>query len=257
MSAHDDTWDRWRFESMETDLLLLADSLDLEYDSTHPLSLLPAQAPQQALKHTGLTYAEVASIACVNYATVTGWFNPNRNPTRATVRNGIFPALCEGYSRMDGKAPGISNDPKKVAKRVFLILTTGSAKLPEEKQADLDEARERFHRSALTYAASKLGKSDLASIAHSALGFLALNHDQIETNGDFGWSVDQGQNTIYMRGLGGGEPNSIHALELATNEMDQETWRSRLEELPLETLQVCMKQLEAEIDSRGMQREVS
>ena len=89
-------WESWNFELIETQLRLYADVNELEYDSSHPLAILPPKAPQEALKRCGMSYAEVAKLACVNYATVTGWFNPRRNPTRATVRNGIFPALCEG-----------------------------------------------------------------------------------------------------------------------------------------------------------------
>ena len=250
MNSDAPSLDSWVFEDIETGLRAYAEAHDAVYDKTHPVSCLPAGSTQYALRELGMTYGQVSDMAQTGYQTVAGWFNAKRNPSRSTVRLNIYPILCESYRRKASLTVRSDLDRKLVGHRVLLLLTTGSSDTPEEIQETLDQARERFHRSALTYAASKLRKNDLASIAHSALGFLALNHDELQTHEGFGWNVDRGQNAIYMRTIAGEEPNTVTALESAAYEMDHELWRSKLASMPTEMLQACVSQLQEELVAR-------
>lgn len=231
-------WNNWKFELMENSLRLYADMNELEYDSSHPLAVLPPKAPQAALKRCGMSYGEIAKIACVNYATVNGWFNPRRNPSRATVRGGIFPALCEGCLRVSGMKNETQFDERLVAKRVFALLTTGSARTPEEAALELARARERYNRSALSYAASTLTQHDLNSIAHSALGFLNLNHQPEQCKGAQALSAS----TFKQEGT-----DAVDALEKAAKDMELANWKVVLDRLSLQDLQQAQKELELTI----------
>lgn len=223
---------------MENSLRLYADMNELEYDSSHPLAVLPPKAPQIALKRCGMSYGEIAKIACVNYATVNGWFNPRRNPSRATVRGGIFPALCEGCLRVSSMKNETQVDERLVARRVFALLTTGSARTPEEAALELARARERYNRSALSYAASTLTQHDLNSIAHSALGFLNLNHQPEQSKGAQTLSAS----TFKQEGT-----DAVDELEKAAKDMELASWKVVLDRLSLQDLQQAQKELELTI----------
>lgn len=232
-------WDSWKFELMENSLRLYADMNELEYDSSHPLAVLPPKAPQAALKRCGMSYAEVSKLACVNYATVNGWFNPRRNPSRSTVRGGIFPALCEGCLRMSGTKDKNEVDERLVARRVFALLTTGSARTPEEAALELARAQERYNRSAISYAANALTQHDLNSIAHSALGFLNLNHQN-------------GQHKLSTSAFKQEGTEAVDALEKAAKEMEVANWKAVLDKLSLQDLLQAQKELELTIARRSV-----
>lgn len=238
-------WESWNFELIETQLRLYADVNELEYDSSHPFAILPPKAPQEALKRCGLSYAEVAKLACVNYATVTGWFNPRRNPTRATVRNGIFPALCEGCLKMAAKTHDERPETRLIARRVFALLTTGSARTPEEAALELALARERYNRSAISYAANALTEHDLTSIAHSALGFLNLHHKDAQKSVPI----------LHASTFKQESTEAVEQLQDATNAMNVASWKALLETLSLPELQRCQEELELTIAYRSAMSE--
>ena len=239
--------ERWCFEDIETSLRSFAEGRGFRYDESHPLSCLPPDAAKNALDQLGSSYSELADYSHFGYKTVAGWFSLKRKLFRSTVVNGLYPALCEAYLRhhVDLDDDAVS---KTVARRVFYLLTTGSDITPEEHQKDLDLAQERFHRAALSYAAQILSKSDLSSIAHSALGFLALNHGGGEAS--FDWSVEGEEKRILLQLVTEDELNSASALNDASSIMERETWHSRLASTSLDELQECSRDISEAIQLR-------
>lgn len=155
--------DSWIFEDIETGLRAYAESQNKVYDKYHPASCLPEGSTQAALRHLGVTYAQVSKWMNTGYQTVAGWFNAKRNPSRSTFKFSIYPALCESYRRTTSLSVNTDFERKGIERRVFLLLTTGSTDTPEEIQEHFEKAKERFQRSAISYAASKLNKAELAS----------------------------------------------------------------------------------------------
>lgn len=129
-------------------------------------------------------------------------------------------------------------DERLVAKRVFALLTTGSARTPEEAALELARARERYNRSALSYAASTLTQHDLNCIAHSALGFLNLNHQPEQCKGAQALSAS----TFKQEGT-----DAVDALEKAAKDMELANWKVVLDRLSLQDLQQAQKELELTI----------
>lgn len=241
--------DSWIFEDIETGLRAYAESQNKTYDKYHPVSCLPDGSTQAALRHLGVTYAQVSKWMNTGYQTVAGWFNTKRNPSRSTFKYSIYPALCESYRRTTSLSVSSDFERKGVERRVFLLLTTGSTDTPEEIQERFEKAKERFQRSAIAYAASKLNKVELASIAQGALGFLALNHDQVLLERDFYWHNDS-RSSIYELSTVNDGLGHANALENAAYEMSMEAWRNRVTTLSDEELRLCANSLTEEIERR-------
>ncbi len=242
--------DSWVFEDIETALRAYAESINVVYDKTHPVACLPEGSTQFALRQLGMTYADVANMVSTGYQTVAGWFNVKRNPARSTVRCCIYPVLCEACRRSMSIHIDSDDQRRLVEHRVFLLLTTGSTDTPEEIQLILDQARERFHRSALIYAARTLNNSDLTSIAHSALGFLALNHGNGEYDSSINWEIARDSNLITMRGAELEASTQAESFDRATSIIDRESWTKGLETLSLEQLKACAKEIEDAIQEK-------
>lgn len=241
--------DSWIFEDIETGLRAYAESKNKAYDKYHSVSCLPDGSTQAALRHLGVTYAQVSKWMNTGYQTVAGWFNTKRNPSRSTFKYSIYPALCESYRRTTSLSVSTDFERKEVERRVFLLLTTGSTDTPEEIQERFDKAKERFQRSAIAYAASKLNKVELASIAQGALGFLALNHDQVLLERDFYWH-NESRSSIYELSTVNDGLGHANALENAAYEMSMEAWRNRVTTLSDEELRLCANSLTEEIERR-------
>lgn len=250
MNSDAPSLDSWIFEDIETALRVYAESNNAVYDKTRPLSCLPEGSAQNVLRTLGVTYAQVTEMVNVGYQTVAGWFNAKRRPNRSTVKYSIYPVLCESYRRSACLTLSSELDRKDIGQRVFLLLTTGSSDTPQEIQQNVEEARERFHRAALIYAARTLNASDLTSVAHSALGFLALNHGSAEYDSAINWDIARGSNLITMRGTSIGETSSAEDFDRATSVIGQRSWLKGIEELSDDQLHQCALDIEDEIQNR-------
>ena len=136
-------------------------------------------------------------------------------------------------------------ETRLIARRVFALLTTGSARTPEEAALELALARERYNRSAISYAANALTEHDLTSIAHSALGFLNLHHKDAQK------SVPALHASTFKQE----STEAVEQLQNATNAMNVASWKALLETLSLPELQRCQEELELMIAYRSAMSE--
>lgn len=182
------SWDSWNFEYLEVDLRDHCRENDLAYDPKHPLSCLAPDAAKNALAALGVGYDRIAELGSSAYSTVAGWFNAKRQPSRGTVMQNIYPALCEAYVRgnnphsmrflleqwglVESDAEPSPAYQKSVAKHVFAALTTGSAQTEEEIKNEVDRYLLFYRRAIIRYAASQLKGEELADLAHTALGMI-------------------------------------------------------------------------------------
>ena len=184
-------WGKWHFEDVEPHLIKLMQNTGTEYDPKHPLSVLPADAPQEALDMLGLSYKDLAGMMNASYETVAGWFRPGRNPSRRTVVDNIFPALCElCLYRMKGRTYKferamydhyIEGKPlpkplvREVEERVIAILCTGRRTTDRDITRDHAESLDAYRRSVLRLATEFLEGDELADLTRAALGSIALH----------------------------------------------------------------------------------
>lgn len=182
----------FKFEDIESKLKSFAESRGRIYDPKHPLSCLPPTAAKHALDLLGADLRAIARAHDFGYSTVAGWFNEQRNPSRPTVTDHIYPVLCEAYAaNYKNWTPATSltheraNDDedmllfdalaqggplnyqarKALARRILILLTEGV--IITSKDADLEHqsARENFSRSSIRLAACMLQGEDLNAAA--------------------------------------------------------------------------------------------
>ena len=184
-------WGKWHFEDVEPYFVELIKDTGVEYDPKHPLSVLPPDAAQKALDFLGIGYKDLAGLMNSSYETVAGWFRPSRNPSRRTVVDNIFPALCElCLYRMKGRTYKFERavydhyvvgkplpEPlvREVEERAITILCTGRRTINRDITRDHSENLDAYRRSVLRLATEFLEGDELADFARTALGFISAH----------------------------------------------------------------------------------
>lgn len=193
-------WGKWHFEDVEDHFVDLAGRSDIEYDPKHPLAILPSDSAQKALDVLGVSYKDLAGIMNSSYETVAGWFRPGRNPSRRTVADNIFPALCElCLYRMKGRTYKFDRaiydhyiegkplpDPliREVEERAVAILCTGRRTIDRDVVRDHAKSLDDYRRSILRLATEFLEGDELATFTRDALGLISLHVARLDQQSD-------------------------------------------------------------------------
>lgn len=145
----------WNATDVEYIPLDYAASIGTEYDERKPLAFIGEGAGRRALDALGLTAKQIQPYSGFEYATVSGWFRPGRDPSSSTFKTGIFPALCEAYVRLHEQEPEhqkardayVEGDEMDddyrlaVERKITTLLCTGVLVTQEEREREYEKDR--------------------------------------------------------------------------------------------------------------------
>lgn len=201
----------WKFEDIEPKLRSYAENLNLTYDAKHPFSCLPEDSAKRALELLGSNIHKAAKHLGYSYSTVAGWFRPGRNPSRRTVAECIYPALCEAfithyaewtpttvynplfnlddndhalYDALAHDEEFSSTERKALSKRIFILLSTGEVVTPRDAEGEYQETCEKYRRATMRYGASLLNGDDLVAASQIVQALLAARFTRVTAHLD-------------------------------------------------------------------------